>query len=237
VINILLLEDEHYTREFLKKLLLESPLVSQVFDTASGKEAVFMAKEYPIAIGLFDIELEGHEAMNGLEVARIIHAMCPDMDMIFITGYSKYAIDSFSVHPFDYLLKPVNRQKLMESIHLLANKRLGMERERLIVRSGNETLFIPYESILFMEKLSNRIIIHTTENEYTSISTLGEVEKILPNYFFRAHKSYIVNRNWIKKLVSIGNRSYEIHFLNSSKVALMSRYKYYELKDGFIPTI
>ena len=39
--------------------------MSQVFDTASGKEAVFMAKN-PIAIGLFDIELEGHEAMNGL---------------------------------------------------------------------------------------------------------------------------------------------------------------------------
>lgn len=237
MVNILILEDEKYTREFIKKLVSENPLVGQVFATGSGNEAISIAQDEVINIGLFDIELEESESLSGLDIAKNIHIINPYLKMIFVTGYAKYAIDSFSVHPYDYILKPINRKKLIETINELAIKDIKQQQEKIIVRNKNETIFIPFEEIIFVEKKHNNILINTVNNKYTSNSTLGEIEEILPKYFLRVHKSYVINTKEIKKLVDIGNRSYQIHFINSNKIAYMSRYKYFELKEYFIPSI
>lgn len=240
MVNILILEDEKYTREFIKKLVSESPLVDQVFATGSGNEAISIAQNEVINIGLFDIELEESESLSGLDIAKNIHIINPYLKMIFVTGYAKYAIDSFSVHPYDYILKPINRKKLIKTIHELAIKDIKQQQEKIIVRNvrnKNETIFIPFEEITFVEKKHNNILINTANNEYISNNTLGEIEEILPKYFRRVHKSYIINTKKIKKLVEIANRSYQIHFINSNKIAYMSRYKYFELKEYFIPSI
>ncbi|SJZ57904.1 LytR/AlgR family response regulator transcription factor [Garciella nitratireducens] len=237
MVNILILEDEKYTREFIKKLVSESPLVDQVFATESGKEAISIAEEEVIHVALFDIELEESESLNGLDIAKNIHLINPSIKMIFVTGYAKYAIDSFSVHPYDYILKPINRKKLMETIHELASKEMKQRQQKMIVRNRNETIFIPFDEIIFIEKHTNHIFINTADSKYIDNSTLGEIEEILPNDFLRVHKSYIVNMKKIKKILEVGNRSYQIHFIHSNKVAYMSRYKYFELKEYFIPSI
>lgn len=237
MVNVLILEDEKYTREFIKKLVSESPLVDQVFATASGQEAISIVQKESISIGLFDIELEEDETLNGLDVAKSIHIINPYMNMIFITGYAKYAIDSFSVHPHDYILKPINRKKLTETIHELASKEMKEQQQKIIVRSKNESIFIAFKDILFVEKDTNNVLINTKDNKYITNSTLGEIEATFPNYFLRVHKSYIINIRKIKKLVEVGNRSYEIHFVDSNKCAYMSRYKYTELKEYFNPSI
>jgi two-component system LytT family response regulator len=236
MINVLILEDEKYTREFIKKLIDESPLVDQVYCTGSGDEAISISKKENISIALFDIELE-NEYLNGLEVAKIIKKINPYTKMIFLTGYSKYAIDSFSVHPYDYILKPINRNRLMETINYLASECIKHNNDNIIIKNKNETIIVPIEDIIFIEKQNNNIIINTKNNEYISNLTLGEIKERLPNNFLRMHNSYIVNKVKINKLVDIGNRSYQIHFKNSNKVAYMSRYKYYELKEYFTPSI
>lgn len=237
MVNVLILEDEKYTREFIKKLVSESPLVDQVFATASSQEAISIAQKESISIGLFDIELEEGQTLNGLDTAKNIYIINPCMNMIFLTGYAQYAIDSFSVHPYDYILKPINRKKLMETIHQLASKEMKEQQQKIIVRSKNESIFISYEEILFVEKDGNNILIHTKDSKYITPNTLGEIESTFPNYFLRVHKSYIVNIKKVRKLVEIGSRSYEIYFVDSDKRACMSRYRYAELKEYFHPSI
>jgi two-component system LytT family response regulator len=240
-VDILLLEDEEYTRRFLKKLVMEHPLVDNVIDTPSGKEAVRLAKEAKPDIALLDIELTPEENVNGIEVAKLIGIFSPETHFVFITGYSKYAIESFAVHPYDYLLKPINKSKVLETIGNLAGKSESKtvnkrNINRIPVKVNNEIFLINSTDILFVEKLEKRTLIHTVSNVYKISQTLNELENKLEDSFLRVHKSFIVNLDKISKIKEVSSRSYEISFENSKKVALMSRYKFEEYKDRFMPS-
>lgn len=241
--NIILLEDEEYTRRFIKKLVLEHPLVENVLDTPSGKEAVRLAQEAKPDIALLDIELSPEEKLNGIDVARLISTISPETHFVFITGYSKYAIDSFTVHPYDYILKPIKQEKVMEIIGNLAAKLTNKPADtykkvpaKLAVKINNEILLINLSDILFIEKLEGRTHIHTNLNVYKVPQNLNELEiKLEPN-FIRVHKSFIVNVDKISKIKEISSRSYEIVFEECPKVALMSRYKFEEHRAKFTPS-
>ncbi|MTI85498.1 MAG: response regulator transcription factor [Firmicutes bacterium] len=122
MVNILLLEDEYYTRRFLKKLVSENNFVNRVIDTPCGKEAINLAKKHNPSIALLDIELAPEEELNGIQVAKTIYGFNPETYFVFITGYAQYAIESFAVHPYDYILKPVKKDKVDEIISSLAGK-------------------------------------------------------------------------------------------------------------------
>jgi len=240
--NIILLEDEEYTRRFLKKLVLEHPLVENVIDTPSGKEAVRLAKESKPDIALLDIELSPEENINGIEVAKLISIFSPETHFVFITGYSKYAIDSFAVHPYDYILKPINKDKAMDIIgNLVAkvtNKAVVPRKtpDKISVKVSNEIFLINPTEILFIEKLEKRTQIHTNSDVFKITQNLNELENKLEDNFLRVHKSFIVNLDKISKIKEISSRSYEIGFEKCNKVALMSRYKFEEHKDKFTPS-
>ena len=106
MINALILEDEEYNRDFIGQILSVIPEITNIFTTSSGEEAYAWAKENQPQIALLDIELAGQTA-NGLDVARRIDQLNNDMYIVFVTGYSKYAVESFDVHPYGYVLKPI----------------------------------------------------------------------------------------------------------------------------------
>lgn len=242
--KILLLEDEHYTRRFIKKIILENPLVSEVFDTEKGNEAIRFAKKYQPDIALLDIELDENEKLSGLEVAKVIRHVSIQTEFVFITGYSKYALESFSVHPYDYILKPINIGHMMEVISFLVNKveqsngvnKNTKHSNKIVVKNKNERFFIPTEEIIFIEAQNKNISFHCADAIYTTQGiTLAELEKQLGDNFARVHKSFIVNKNKIRKIKEVGNRSYyEIRFLETNKLAFMSRNKFETLRDNLI---
>lgn len=236
MVKILILEDEDYTRRFIKKIVLENSSSPEVFDTSSGKEAISLARKYMPEIAMLDVELEG-EDFNGLEIARIIHKISPETKIVFITGHSKYAVSAFDVHPYDYILKPINVKRLIETIVTLTNyvsKNSSNENRginRIVVKSGGEMFFISVNDILYAERLDRDTVIHDSKNTYSVQDSLQELEKKLGNKFLRVHKSYIVNEERIKKITEIGERVYQIEFLNSDKVALMSRSGFKEFRE------
>ncbi|WHH56952.1 LytTR family DNA-binding domain-containing protein [Petroclostridium sp. X23] len=239
--SILILEDEHYTRRLIRKIVSESAPDFQIFDTAECSEAIEFAKEHLPDIALLDIELDTNEEMNGLDIAKIINTISSNTKFVFITGYPQYAISSFSVHPYDYILKPLDIKKIVETIVTLTNRiqkpiHVKEETDKIIIHNGNEISFVALDSILFIEKQGRNSLIYTRENIYSSQQTLNELEQALPEYFMRVHKSFIVNKNKIHKIREVGNRSYEISFLKMNKVAYMSRYKFEELKEKIIPS-
>lgn len=233
--KILLLEDEEYTRRFLKKMVLENPLVKEVYDTSNGAEAISFARDYKPQIALLDIELAPVEGLNGIDVARIIYNYNPNTTFVFITGYSKYAVDSFAVHPYDYILKPIKRERLLEVISTLASKvakkACREKKEKILIKQKNEMFFVSLKDIIFVEKIDKKSLIHTANNVYEINDTLIEIENTIGDEFLRVHKSYIVNLHKVKKIKDIGNRSYLIEFYGSNKNAYMSRYKFEEHRD------
>lgn len=233
MVEILLLEDEIYTRRFFKKLLLENPQVTKVYDTSSGSQAQMIAKQHRPHIAMLDIELGADEPANGLEIAKSISHELPEVYFIFVTGYAQYAIDAFAVHPFDYILKPVKKGKIFETINKIADKiKKDKKPLKIILEYKGQTAIIDSTEILFIEKSEKNIIVHTQERAYTTKDSISGWRQRLDGNFIKVHQSFIVNKAKISNITKLENRSFEIEFLGYQKKARMSRYQYEDIKRG-----
>ncbi|MDD4411940.1 MAG: LytTR family DNA-binding domain-containing protein [Syntrophomonas sp.] len=235
MLKVLLLEDDDYTREFLNKLLSEISGITEIFATSSGEEAISWAEINQPQLLLFDIELGGNSS-NGLFVANAIYTFNKDAYIIFLTGYSQYALDSFAVHPYSYMLKPINIAKFKDLIAEIVDKVQAQSKinsDILALKNRYETMHINKNDILFIEARRHRAVIHTLGNHLELNKSLDELETMLGSGFLRVHRSYIVNLKKIKKTKEIVDRSYEIEFCDCPKTAFMSRTYYSHYKEYF----
>ncbi|MDD2586782.1 MAG: LytTR family DNA-binding domain-containing protein [Syntrophomonadaceae bacterium] len=230
MLKILILEDEKYTREFLHAVLEEIPDIN-IYSTGSSIEAVKYAKDYGPDLILLDIELD-QDDYNGIEVAQKIYDFNQEVFFVFVTAYTKYAIDSFVVHPYSYIVKPVDVGELSNLVLEIADKvklRYAQKHQMLSVKSNNEIILISKQDIYFIEILNKTLFIHA-QNVYKAKISLREVQAKLGKDFIRVHRSYVVNINKIKNISEIGDRTYQIEFCDYPHKAQMSRYHYNKLK-------
>lgn len=235
MLKVLLLEDEENTREFIKRLILELPGITQVFDTSSGEEAIAWAETSQPDLILLDIELETNSP-NGLDVAKAIYKFNKDAYIIFVTGYSQYAVDSFEVHPYSYVMKPINIARFKQLIAEIIDKvecHSKPKSDVLTFRAKNEVVHINTNDIIFIEAQRHKTFINTQEVIWESRKSLDEFENLLSSDFLRIHRAFIVNLKRIKKTREVLDRSYEIEFWDYPKRALMSRYYYSQYKKYF----
>ncbi len=228
--NVLICDDDHYVRKMLEKVVSENAKVTKIFMAGDGLDAVKVAGDNHIDVALLDIDMPN---LDGIETAKILKKAAANIEFVFITGYMEYALDSFCVHPYDYILKPIDIDRLNEvlseiSKNLEINKeKKTKEVEKFSVKKGQEMILIPLDEILFFERANREIMLNTTDETYRVNKTLMEIENDLPsNIFLRTHKSFIVNKNKIKKINVVGNKSFQIQFFYSNKDAVLSRHKY-----------
>jgi two-component system LytT family response regulator len=179
--------------------------------------------------------------MNGLEVAKVISNLLPDTFFVFVTGYTKYAVDSFAVHPFDYIIKPVNKDRISEVITKIAkrlnNSTISKKANMLTLKNKDETYFVHPRDIIFFERQSRDTLVHTKHGVFTINENLTDLETNLFDNFLRVHQSFLINLNKVKMIKNLTNRSYEIEFVGYNKKAFLSRYKYDEFKEKFAPLL
>lgn len=236
--SVLLLEDEPDIRRCFKKLLSGNHFISRVIDTSSGTEAICLVEKHKPDAAFLNIKLAPEERLSGIAVAKKMLELNPDMFFVFITEYPQYAIDSFVVHPYDYILKPVKKIRIEETINNLAQevkkKNIAIKNlQKINIKTKEGIYIIRLDDIIFIEKQNRLNIIHTRTNIYEVHQTLRALmEKLGPN-FLRVHQSFIANINRISNIRETSKRSYEIEFKDYDKVALMSRYKFKEHKHIF----
>ena len=238
MVSVLILEDEEYTRRYLGALVSEHPLVNHVYMASGGGTAIHLAGEHTPEIALLDIELGKDEELNGIEVARLITATSPTTQIVFITGYAKYALSSFLVHPYDFIVKPIRKDRVIQVISDLV-KRVGMPKAcpKMSIKTNDGTVFISLDEVYFVEKQGKRICMHCQSGIQETTAQLKDIENILPDNFKRVHKSFIINMNKLHRVRDLGNRSYEVTFAEYGRTALMSRYKFEEFKQMFSPSL
>lgn len=233
--NVLLLEDELYTRTFFTRLLYETPGVGQVMDTSSAHEAVNLARIHHPDLILLDIEL-ANEDLTGLEVAKQIYSFDQEAYLVFLTAHSQYAISSFAVHPYSYILKPVVINEFKALITEIAGKVLSQDKQNhhaLPVPFGHKTEFILKDDILFIEVLGKRSIINTKTGQWSTYQPLDEIAKQLNTNFIRVHRSFLVNSSQIKTIHMVHDRTYEIELRDARQKIPMSRNAYSKYKNQF----
>lgn len=165
---------------------------------------------------------------NGIQLAKSIKPIHPYIHFIFVTAYVDFIQEVFSVNPVYYITKPVQKDKLEEAISL-AKERIEQKKANTIkLKKNNTPLQIPIDEILYVESDKRRIIIHTIYLEENINVKLDELEKELPSYFLRCHKSFLVNMNMIYR---ISNNKITLF---SNKTIPVAKSRYSEVKKAII---
>jgi DNA-binding LytR/AlgR family response regulator len=212
VTRALVVDDEDLPRLQLKSMLSEHSDID-VFEASDGVEALERIEETPPDVIFLDIEMPG---LNGFEVLQ--HLTIPPL-IVFATAYDEYAIKAFEANAIDYLLKPIQPQRLLQSLDriraalqrrpalyeaALRNVLLDLRRgppTRLAVHKNNRIVLLPLGAVLWAAVEDRLVFLHTTTERYLSDRTIGELEEMLKGAgFFRVNRSEVVNLEHVREV-------------------------------------
>ena len=240
MITAIIIDDEHHAREFLHKLILRyfDKKVVVLDKCDSVKNGVIAINNHNPDLVFLDIQMPNE---NGFELFKQFDNI--PFEVIFTTAHKNYAIDAIKHAAFDYLLKPINQIDLLSAIKRYEANRETLKREdrtslllenlsssngtfnkiALPTQSGYELVSINH--ILYCESDSNYCKVKCLDGkELLLAKTLKYIEGLINNpIFFRIHKSYLVNLNFIKSFDKIND--YSIKLINGEDLPVSVRKK------------
>ena len=191
-VRALIVDDEAPARDELRFLLAAHPEVEVVGEAASAAEALALAAATRYDVVFCDIELPG---LSGLEAARLVRERVGAPELVFVTAHERYAVDAFAVEAFDYLLKPVEPDRLARVVERLRERGPATDAVRKIpVVAGGRTELLDYDEVHYVRADGDYTRVHTFDRSYLCTTSLRALEETLPpDRFLRIHRSYLVN--------------------------------------------
>ncbi len=193
MIRALLVDDEAPARSELRYLLAEHADVEVVGEAGTAHEALALAGERSPDVVFLDVEMPG---LSGVEAAPLVRERTPPPAVVFVTAHERYAVDAFAVEAFDYLLKPVDPDRLARVVERLRERSVEnvLPVEKVPVVSAGGTELLDYDQVHYAQADGDYSRVHTYDHSYLCTASLGELEEKLPaNRFARIHRSYLVN--------------------------------------------
>lgn len=195
----MIVDDEAPARSELKYLLEESGRVDLIVEATSAREAVEKLMEVRVDVMFLDISMP---KTSGMQLAEALHKLKNPPQVVFVTAYSEYALDAFGVDATDYLMKPVETDRLAQALDKIVEHikplNLPASVERIpVVKSGSKVL-VPIDQIRFIEAKDDYSCIYTETDRFLSTISLQKLEdRLVGHGFFRIHRSYIVNLEYV----------------------------------------
>lgn len=186
-----------------------------------------------------DIEMP---QMNGFTVAEEIYEILPDVRIIFITGYDEYAVKAFDINAIDYVLKPVSRSRLKQTIEklskswgeILDDRSSSLFRKQInkvIAWRGDRIVLLDPDQVLYFYADEGNVIVVTQRECYRVKETLNYWEERMSQLnFFRCHRAFLINIDKIRVILPMFNNTYHIRFANHPDIIPVSRKYAKELK-------
>jgi two-component system response regulator LytT len=232
-LRAVVVDDEQLAREELCFQLERLGGVDVVGQAGNGVDAVRVIEDSEPDVVLLDVQMPG---LTGFEVARRLVDRNVDAQIVFVTAFDQYAIEAFEVNAVDYLLKPVEPQRLEQAIakvrrrvsppsdrggktpiahedlerllQLVADRK--ERQEQLAVKVGERFLLIAADEIVHASVEDDAITVVTgTVSGTSNYRTLDELQTRLdPAVFWRVHRSHLVNIQKIKEIVPWFSRNY-----------------------------
>ena len=211
-LRVVIADDEPRARQFMEKLLGEHDDLEVVGAAKGGAEALAVIEELAPDVAFLDIHMPD---LSGLEVARqLAGRRAPTV--VFVTAYDKYAVEAFEVAALDYLLKPIRRERLAETLRRVRDedgasaaargealvKAFGSPRlqaqlpplRRLPVRHRREVKLLDLAQVPIIFSRDRLVLARADTREYLVDYTLQELEQRLPEgQFVRVHRGALVN--------------------------------------------
>lgn len=231
-LTCVIVDDEPLARAYLVRLLLAAgvTIAGEAGDAASALPLVLSTAP---DIVFLDIEMPG---MKGIDFAGQLREQSGlNMAVVFVTGYSEYAVDAFSQQATDYLLKPVSNERLLQCLIRIHNQRTSApddsEMQRLPVRGLATILLVPIVDIVCITSREKKVFVRMKDGtEHRALQNLTQLEdRLSRNKFIRIHGSYVVPTNHITELMHLGNHEYEVR-LSDGRRAPVGRTRINDLK-------
>ena len=227
-IRVLVVDDEAPARLRLVDLLKKDPQVGSVLEAVNGKAAVEIIGREALDLVFLDVQMP---ELDGLQVVESVGAAAMPLT-VFVTAYDKHAIRAFEANALDYLLKPFSDERWEDTLaraktrhnelklgefgrsvlRMLATRsQAGRYLDRLVVKGGGTTRFIPVVDIDWIESAGVYVNLHVGGKELLYRSALNELAgRLDPLRFVRVHRSFIVNVDSILELQPISHGEFEI---------------------------
>ncbi len=201
MLKALVVDDEAPARSELRYLLGEAGGVEVVGEAGNAIEAMQLIKAIPYDVIFLDINMPG---LTGVQLAEALSAHPRPPAIIFVTAHSEHAVKAFEVRATDYLVKPVELERLEAAIARLVpvSEQAPARVDRILVEKVGKKLLIPVEEILYLMAKDDYSYLHTAADRYLSTMSLASLEqKLEPVGFFRIHRRYLVNLSCVKEVV------------------------------------
>lgn len=241
--SVLIVDDEPPARAKLERLIAEFDdfrIVSQA-DSVDGAIAAVLAE--PPDVVYLDIQLG---ARSGFEVLDGIHDVASPL-IVFTTAYSEHAVRAFEVHALDYLLKPFDRERFMQSVARIREALAEPDRsdleermrrllagapgrtapvKRILIRGGGRGFFLAVNDIQRIAAAGNYVEVHTRDKVHLVRESLSAfIAQLDPAEFLRVHRSHVVRIGFIAELRPLAHGDYELVLKDDQRVGLSRRYK------------
>lgn len=196
-------DDQKEIREILTDKVKKYYPAEDIAAYSSGEE-LLAARKLPDILFL-DVQMP---EKDGMETARELRKRDRQMIIIFVTVTEDYVFQSFDVGAFHYLIKPLEEEKFEEVLQKAVRQvrerdsedaGAGKERQSLIVTSKGQHITVPVQEIVYAEVFNRKIILHTMDADIEYYGKLKELEKKAGEDFYRPHRAYLINLNFVRK--------------------------------------
>ena len=233
----IIVDDERLARAEFKSMLEKHPQIEIIGEYKNTIEAEEAIKTLQPELMFIDIQMPGETGLEFLE--RIDFAP----RTIFVTAYDDYAIKAFELNAYDYLLKPLDPNRLEEVINRLDeenklpdsvdNNKTIKTGDKILIKDGDKVWFIKIDDIRYFESDGNYVKVFFKAFHPLLLRSLNNLnERIDPKLFFRANRKYLINLDRIVKMESWFNGGLQVELDCGTRVEI-SRRQAIKFKDMF----
>ncbi|MFM2360783.1 MAG: hypothetical protein RLY16_2776 [Bacteroidota bacterium] len=225
-IKTLLIDDEPLALAELQTMLQPYTEIEVIGTAANAKEAHEKITLLKPQLIFLDINMPGQSGFEMLE------SLDETPHVVFVTAYDQFAIKAFEVDALDYILKPVNKQRLAEAVEKVKKQiylqqkdeqKLSIEK-RIFIKDGENCFFVPLAEVFLIESVGNYSRVFYQNKKPLLHKSLNYLEEKLPaTHFFRADRQHIININFIKNIYPFLNSSLQVEMQNGTKIDISQR--------------
>ena len=238
----IIIDDERLARKELTNLLADYPEIEIIGESHNADHAKKNIEALKPDLIFLDIQMPAKTGFDLLEELSFVP------EVVFTTAYDEYALKAFEVNAFDYLLKPIDKDRLRDCVNKLnesakedqevidqeeeedSTKRLGSN-DQVFVKDGEKCWFVRLKDVSAFESEGNYVRVYFEKNKPLILKSLNNLEQRLDSKsFFRANRKFIINLNWIESMESWFNGGLRVTLTDGRQIEI-SRRQAAKLKD------
>ncbi|QST01320.1 response regulator transcription factor [Pontibacillus sp. ALD_SL1] len=229
--RVLIADDQDASRKLLRQMVekIAGDAFEIIDEATDGEQLVEKVIVSEPDLVLCDIEMPKQKGNEAIRACKEVNA---DLQFIFTTAYDTFAVEAFNLNAVDYVMKPIQMNRLLLSLERAKKvlRQLNTEKQetkskeyqRIPIRFNRSLYYVQVDDILFIEKSDRKAVIHTSYEQYSSPETLEYFMEYLDNKFVQSHRSFIINLERISRIQTSG-KSYLVFFHGYEEPAQISK--------------